>query len=163
MTIKVADLCDSHASHLKILELTLNDYGAHKSFHGAIRTIKCFEDNSFVKKTLAQKGDGKVLVIDGGGSRRCALLGDVLAQLAVDNHWSGVLINGCIRDSDIIATLPIGVKAIATHPLKSNKKNQGEVDVPVCFGDVLLRPKEWLYADQDGVAVSGEALHQKTV
>ena len=162
MTIKVADLCDSHASHLKILQLALNDYGAYKSFHGAIRTVKCFEDNSFVKKTLAQKGDGKVLVVDGGGSRRCALLGDVLAQLAVDNGWNGVLINGCIRDSDIIATLPLGVKAIATYPLKSNKKNQGAVDVPVRFGDLLFRPNEWLYADSDGVVVSDQPRHQKT-
>lgn len=158
MTIKTADLCDSYSSHLKIVELAFNNYGGHKAFHGMIKTVKCFEDNSFVRKTLEQPGDGKILVVDGSGSRRCALLGDMLAQLAVNNNWSGILVNGCIRDSSIIETLPLGVKALGTHPLKSEKKNQGEVDVSVTFGNTLFTPDAWLYADEDGVVVAAEAL-----
>jgi regulator of ribonuclease activity A len=108
---------------------------------------------------LATPGEGRVLVIDGGGSLRCALLGDQLAQLAVDNGWSGVVVWGCIRDAATIAGMDLGVFALATHPQKTVKKNLGEVGVPVCFAGVEFRPGDWLYADTDGLIVAAERLH----
>lgn len=159
MTIKTADLCDAHNQELQYISLPLRDYGGVKSFYGEIATVQCFEDNSFVKKTLQVEGQNKVLLVDGGGSMRCALLGDLLAQLAIDNHWSGIVVNGCIRDSDIIANLKIGVKALATHPCKSEKKDRGTCNIEVNLGDVNCKPGDWLYADSDGVVVGKKALH----
>ena len=159
MTVKTADLCDTHLQELQYIPLSLKDYGGVTAFYGEIATVQCFEDNSFVKKTLQEAGRDRVLVVDGGGSKRCALLGDLLAQLAIDNHWCGVVINGCIRDSDIIATLKIGVKALATHPCKSEKKDRGTCNIELNFGSVICKPSDWLYADSDGIVVSSEALH----
>ena len=159
MTTKTADLCDTHSQALQHIALPLKDYGGVTAFYGEIATVQCFEDNSFVKKTLQEAGCDRVLLVDGGGSKRCALLGDLLAQLAIDNHWRGVVINGCIRDSDIIATLNIGVKALATNPLKSEKKDRGTCNIEVNFGSVSCKPGDWLYADSDGVVVSPKALH----
>ncbi len=159
MIIKTADLCDAHLQELQYMALPLKDYGGVPAFCGEIATVQCFEDNSFVKKTLQEAGRNRVLLVDGGGSKRCALLGDLLAQLAIDNRWCGVVINGCIRDSDIIATLKIGVKALATHPCKSEKKDRGTCNVKVNLGGVSCKPGDWLYADSDGVVVSSKALH----
>jgi len=136
----------------------LRDFGGAKSFHGAIATVQCFEDNSLVRKTLESDGRGRVLVVDGGGSMRRALLGDQLAALGVRNQWSGVVINGCIRDSAVIATLPFGVKALGAHPRKSEKKNRGKTGLPVYFAEIEFRPGEWLYADEDGIVVAREVL-----
>jgi len=159
MTIKTADLCDAHAPALQCVSLPLRDYGGVVAFHGQIATVQCFEDNSFVKKTLQEAGRDRVLVVDGGGSTRCALLGDLLAQLALDNHWRGVVVNGCIRDSDIIAQLKIGVKALACHPCKSEKRGRGACEVAVSFGNTTFTPGDWLYADSDGVVVAAQPLH----
>ena len=161
MTTKTADLCDTHLQDLQYISLPFRDYGGITAFYGEITTVQCFEDNSFVKKTLQEKGNNKVLLVDGGGSMRCALLGDLLAQLAIDNQWSGVVVNGCIRDSDIIARLKIGVKALATHPCKSEKKNRGTCNVEINFNGVICKPGDWLYADSDGVVVSPKPLHQR--
>src|SRR5437868_2128830 len=119
MEIKTTDLCDEYSSKIKIAEpVCFKDYGGKKIFHGVIYTVKCFENNPLVRKALEQNGEGKVLVVDGGGSMRCALLGDMLANLGIKNKWNGVIVNGCIRDSAAIAQLDIGVKALNTHPLK---------------------------------------------
>ena len=131
-------------------------YGGHRSFHGRIATLKCFEDNSLVSKYLTQPGEGQVLVVDAGGSLRCALLGDQLAQKAVDNGWAGVLIFGCIRDTKDINTMPLGVLALASNPRESIKKGAGDAGIPVEFAGVVFRSDEWLYADQDGVVVLPE-------
>ena len=122
--LKTADLCDAHAGRIRIASPTpvLRDFGHSNPFRGQIATVRCFEDNSFVRKTLETDGRGRVLVVDGGASMRCALLGDKLAELAIDNEWEGVIVNGCIRDSEIIRKLHLGVKAIGTHPRKSEKK-----------------------------------------
>ena len=159
--IKTADLYDAHAEHVRVASPAplLRDFGLDDCFHGRIETVRCFEDNSFVKKALADDGRERVLVVDGGASMRCALLGDKLAELAIDNDWMGVIINGCIRDSEIIKTLHLGVKAIGTHPRKSEKKDRGERNVAVRFAEIEFVPGEWVYADADGVIVSPEELH----
>ena len=158
MTIKSADLCDKYGDQLRYITLPFNDYGGVAAFYGEIVTIQCFEDNSFVKRTLEQPGRGRVLLVDGGASMRCALLGDMLAQLAIDHRWRGIVINGCIRDSDIIGTLGIGVKALATHPRKSEKKNNGYCNVQVYIGGASCNSGDWLYADHDGIIISSKAL-----
>lgn len=158
MTIKTTDLCDEHSDSLRILAPIFLDYGGVRAFGGPVSTVKIFEDNSLVRTALEEPGKGRVLVVDGGGSMRCALLGDNLAELGRDHGWSGVLVYGCIRDSADIAGIDIGVKALNTHPLKSVKKGVGERDVPVTFGGVTIRPGDYLYADEDGVVVSETAL-----
>lgn len=158
MTIKTTDLCDAHSDKLRILAPIFLDYGGIRAFGGPVSTVKVFEDNSLVRSALEEAGEGRVLVVDGGGSMRCALLGDNLAELGRGNGWAGVLVYGCIRDSADIAGIDIGVKALNTHPLKSVKKGVGERDVPVTFGGVTLRPGDYLYADEDGVILSEAAL-----
>ncbi len=133
-------------------------YGRRPAFSGQIVTLKLFEDNSLVRVAFAEEGKGKVLVIDGGGSLRCALVGDQLAILAQKNGWDGVMVYGCIRDSVDIDQTDIGVRALNTHPLKSVKKGVGERDLAVTFGGVTFSPGEWLYADEDGVIVADRPL-----
>jgi regulator of ribonuclease activity A len=163
MTFATADLCDRHedalrTGTLRVLTPMFRSFGGHAAFHGRIATLKLFEDNSHVRKTLAQAGDGRVLVIDGGGSLRRALVGDQLAVLGVENGWTGIVVYGCIRDAAAIRAMNIGVLALATHPQKTDKKNVGEADVPVSFGGVTFHAGEWLYADDDGILVAASAL-----
>ncbi len=155
---KTADLCDDHSDSLSIAQPLFNDYGKNISFCGEISTVKCFEDNSLVRKQLEQPGKSRVLVIDGGGSTRCAMVGDILAQMGADNGWSGIIVYGCIRDSGVIATINIGVKAMGTMPLKSVKKGEGDIDIPVHFADVDFIPGHFAYADEDGVILSANKL-----
>ena len=131
MEFQTADLCDRFAAELQIGEPLFRDYGGRRAFSGPAATIKCFEDNSRVRELVAEPGAGRVLVIDAGGSLRRAVLGDLLAQKAVDNGWSGCVIYGCLRDSAAIGQMPLGVKALATHPLKTDKRNEGQRDLPV--------------------------------
>jgi len=154
----VADLCDEFSDQIQIAEPILTDFGGRLEFFGPISTVKCFEDNSLVRSALEEPGEGRVLVVDGGASDRCALLGDNLAQLAIDNDWAGIVVYGCIRDSGEISQMDVAVKAMNTHPKKSNKKNQGERDAPVRFAGVSFMPGDWLYADLDGVIVSESEL-----
>lgn len=148
-----ADLYDQHGDDLQSLPLQLRSFGGHAAFEGPIRTVRCFEDNVLLKNLLSSPGDGAVLVVDGDGSYGTALMGDMIAQFAVDNGWAGVVINGCVRDSVAISTMPLGVKALGTNPRKSRKQGTGEVDVTVEFGGVQFRPGARLYADEDGVLV----------
>lgn len=133
-------------------------YGARKSFGGQIVTVKCFEDNSRVKELLATDGTGKVLVVDGGASMRCALMGDMIAESAVKNHWNGVVIYGCVRDVDALAELDLGIHALAAIPQKSNRKGIGEVDLPLYFGSVTFNAGDFIYADNNGIVVAKEKL-----
>ena len=158
MEYLTTDLCDTHEDKVRVVAPMFRSYGGKTVFHGPIATLKLFEDNSFVRKGLEQSGEGRVLVIDGGGSMRRALVGDQLAQLGVSNGWSGIIVYGCIRDSEAIGQMAIGVFALATHPLKTVKRNVGETDIPLSFGGVTFNPGEWLYADQDGVIVSAKKL-----
>ena len=130
------------------------DFGGRDAFAGPISTLKVFEDNALVRSALEEPGQGRVLVVDGGGSLRTALVGGNLAVLAAKNGWDGVLVYGCIRDSAEIAVVDVGVKALAAMPLKSAKRGWGERDVPVTFAGVTFQPGAWLYADRDGVIVA---------
>lgn len=154
------DLLDDHSDKdLYVVTPCLDgkffkSYGARKTFCGQIVTVKCFEDNSRVKELLATDGTGKVLVVDGGASMRCALMGDLIAESAVQNHWNGVIIYGCVRDVDAIAELDLGVHALASIPQKSNRKGLGEVDVALHFGGVNFKSGEYVYADNNGIILS---------
>ncbi len=128
------------------------------AFCGPIATVKVHEDNTLVRKALEEQGDGRVLVVDGGESLRCALVGDMLAELGRDNGWNGIIVSGCIRDSAVIAGIDIGVKAIGTNPRKSVKLNTGQRDIPVSFAGVTFTPGEFVYADEDGILLSKQAL-----
>ncbi len=158
MSIATADLYDEFEDELQIATPMFNDYGGQMSFSGPASTVKVFEDNSLVREALEQPGDGKVLVVDGGGSLRCALLGDMLAELGQNNDWAGVIVYGCIRDSAVISTMKIGVKALNTNPRKSVKKGVGERNVTVSFADVTINPGDYIYADEDGFVISKNKL-----
>ncbi|MDR0251450.1 MAG: ribonuclease E activity regulator RraA [Burkholderiales bacterium] len=162
MSLKTADLCDQFENapdvSLQVVAPMFKRFGKKQAFSGRIVTLKIFEDNSLVRKALAEKGDGQVLVVDGGGSLRCALLGDQLGILAEKNGWQGVIVYGCIRDSADIDQLDIGVCALDTHPKKSVKKGMGEKNSAVTFCGVTFTPGHWLCADADGVIVASQAL-----
>ena len=139
---------------LRILQPVFQIYGQCRAFSGPIFTLKVFEDNVLVREILETKGEGRVLVIDGGGSMRSALLGGNLGQLAQNMGWAGIVVNGCIRDVDEINACDIGVRALASHPQKPNKKGHGEKQVPIYVAGTFIRNEEWLYADSDGILVS---------
>lgn len=159
MSLKTTDLSDLHPKKVQAAESLFRDFGGRKMFHGEIVTLKIFEDNSFVRKALEQNGMGKVLVVDGGGSLRCALLGDQLGELAVKNKWNGVLVFGCVRDSEALSLLDLGIKALNTHPLKTEKRNEGQENIAVRFAGVDFIPGNFIYADEDGVLVTMDCLH----
>ena len=154
MEFQTTDLCDANEGKVRAVAPMFRSFGGKTRFAGPIRTLKVFEDNALVRSTLDTPGNGNVLVVDAGGSLRCAMLGDQLALLGVKNGWAGVIMYGCIRDSGPIAGMDIGVFALATHPMKSVKKGTGDVDIPVTFGGVTFVPGQWLYADEDGVILS---------
>lgn len=158
MSHPVTDLCDAHSDKIQVAEPMFADFGGEMAFSGRIHTLKCFEDNSFVRSELEQPGEGRVLVVDGGGSMRCALLGGNLAKLAEDNHWAGVVVYGCVRDVEEIEACTVGVKALAAHPLKSRKQNIGELGLSVRFAGVEFREGDYLYADADGMITATQAL-----
>ncbi|PIE00409.1 MAG: ribonuclease activity regulator protein RraA [Thiothrix nivea] len=159
MTFKTADLLDDNEDKaLQIAQPGFFSYGANKRFSGQIVTIKIHEDNSLVRELMAEDGTGKVLVVDGGGSTRCALLGDMLAEKGVKNGWNGLIIYGLIRDSVDINAMAIGVKALGTFPLKSVKRGVGLRDEVVHFHDVTFVPGHYVYSDEDGIVVSPEPL-----
>ena len=159
MTVSTSDLCDLHAD-VRIAEPIFSDFGGVNAFHGKIATLKVFEDNALVRTLLEEAGDGRVLVIDGGGSKRCALVGGNLATMATANGWHGVIVNGCIRDVDELRVTALGVKALAPHPRKSEKGlHTGHRDITVQFAGISFKNGHWLYADGDGIVVSEHALH----
>ena len=156
-TLSTPDLTDE-ALQARAVELQFCNFGAVKQFCGQIVTIKCHEDNSLVKACVGEPGEGRVIVVDGGGSLRRALLGDMLAEQAAVNGWAGLVINGAIRDVDEISQTQLGVQALGTTPLKTEKLGVGQRNVPIAFGGVNISPGEYLYADNNGVIVSREAL-----
>lgn len=161
MSFKTTDLCDRHADnshHLQIAEPLLKSFGGAHSFWGRVTTLKIFEDDVLLRQVLGEKADGRVLVVDGGGSHRCALLDGVLARLACDHGWRGILVYGCIRDSVEIGQLPIGIRALHTHPLKSHQRGGGDRDCLITFAGVNFRSGAYLYADEDGVILADDPL-----
>lgn len=153
MTIRTADICDERGDLVAALPTQWRSFGAVHEFSGAARTIRCFEDNLLLRTALAEPGDGAVLVVDGGGSLRCELMGGLLAQRALDSGWCGVIVHGAVRDQHEIATIPVGVLALGTNPVKSLKGGAGERDVELTIDDVVIRPGARVWADRDGVVV----------
>lgn len=160
MTFKTPELCDRffESRHLQIAEPSFRPFGGKSAFSGCVTTLKVFEDNVLLRKVLEEKVEDRVLVVDGGGSHRCALLGANLARLASENGWQGIVVYGCIRDSVEIAQLPIGIRALHTHPLKSHKRGGGDRDILITFAGVNFKSGYYLYADEDGVVVAEDRL-----
>ncbi len=158
MEFLTTDLCDEHPDFVRVVEPLFTNYGGKVCFGGEIVTVKCHEDNSVVKETAGTPGQGKVMVVDGGASMRRALLGDMIAENAVKNGWAGFIIYGCIRDVDAIGALDIGVQALGTIPLKTDKRGIGDRNVSVTFGGITFNPGEFVYADNNGIIVSAEPL-----
>jgi regulator of ribonuclease activity A len=150
--VATSDILDEHGDRAAVCLIQFRSFG-RPAFTGRIATVRCHEDNVLVRDRVGSPGDGRVLVIDGGGSRRCALLGDNLAGLALANGWAGIVINGCVRDAAALDELGIGVKALGTNPRPSRKDGAGAVEMPVVFGGVTFEPGATLYADGDGVVV----------
>ncbi|UOQ92346.1 ribonuclease E activity regulator RraA [Halobacillus shinanisalinarum] len=158
MSVQTADICDIHREKVQVADSVFKLFGKVKSFSGPIHTVKVYEDNVLVKKALQSIPEGSILVVDGGGSRKCALLGDNLAHIAVTRQLSGIIVYGCIRDSAQINEMDIGVFAIGTNPLKSNKQGKGQENIPVQFAGVNIEPGFHLYADEDGILISENPL-----
>jgi regulator of ribonuclease activity A len=158
MDFKTADLCDLHSDSIQICEPLFTSYGRVHKFSGRASTVKCFEDNTLVREALFEASEGGVLIVDAGGSKRCAMMGDMLAAAAIEHGWVGVIMFGLIRDSVDISGMSLGVKALGTHPLKSEKKGFGERDIRVHFSGVHFTPGDYVYADEDGILCSQKPL-----
>ena len=158
MKFQTADLWDEHAQKLHCLHPIFKHYGKKECFAGKAVTLKIFEDNSLVRDTLETDGTGKVLVVDGGGSLRCALVGDRLALKAIENGWEGIIVYGCIRDSAMIKSMDIGIKAINTCPVRSIKRGVGLKGEILKFAGVTITPNDYIYSDADGVLVAADWL-----
>jgi len=151
-----ADLIDRYGDQLASVSLPFRSFGGRARFSGEVATLRCFEDNALLKQTLAEDASprGKVLVVDGGGSYRCALVGDIIAGIAVDRGWAGLIIHGVVRDSVALSTLPIGIKALGTNPAKSGKMGAGEVGIAIEIAAVTFVPGSTVYCDEDGIVVT---------
>ena len=149
--IPTADLVDEIGEDVRSCDTQFRNLGGRTEFYGPISTVKCFQDNALLKSVLGEPGEGRVLVIDGDASVHTALVGDIIAELGRSNGWAGVVVNGAIRDSAIVAGMDFGCKALGTNPRKSAKVAVGEVDVPVSFGGATFVPGRRLWADADGV------------
>ena len=158
MDFKTADLCDDHSKELLICQQEFKSYGQKRKFSGPISTVRVFEDNVLVVEALESIPEGSVLVVDGGGSKRCALMGDRLGEIAQSRKLAGVIIYGCGRDTVELGSLDTGILALGSNPLKSRKEGKGDRNIPVTFGGIDWKPGEYVYADEDGVIVSSKAL-----
>ncbi|MNI38141.1 putative regulator of ribonuclease activity [compost metagenome] len=158
MTFATADLCDAHPERVKVCQTPFRSFGKVAAFSGPIRTLSVLDDNALVRETLERPGQGAVLVINGGGSLKRALVGDNLAGLAIENGWAGIVVHGAVRDSAVIDTMGVGVKALGTVPRRAERDGLGEIDIPTAFGGVIFTPGDWLYADADGVIVAPHRL-----
>ncbi|MBG7618360.1 ribonuclease E activity regulator RraA [Herbaspirillum sp. AP02] len=163
MSFATCDLCDANedklaSGTLHVLPPIFASFGRRQAFSGPAKTLKVFEDNVLVRATLETPGKGQVLVVDGGGSLRCALVGGNLGQLAQDNGWAGILVNGCVRDAVELNACDVGIRALATHPQRSFRKGAGDADIKVGIAGVPVYPGDWIYADVDGVLVARSPL-----
>lgn len=156
--MKTADIVDAHEASVRFCNLQFRQFGRRREFAGEVVTVRCFEDNTLLKAELQKAGAGKVLVVDGGGSTRCALVGDQIATIAMKSGWEGVVVHGAIRDSVEVDAMDFAVLSLGTSPKKSAKAGAGEVGPPVAFGGIVIAPGMWLYADADGVLVSDTKL-----
>lgn len=156
--MKTADLVDEFPDDVRFCNLPFLKFGRKPAFVGQAQTVACFEDNVLLKAELEKPGNGRVLVVEGGGSTRVAIMGDMIAGILLDNGWAGIIINGAIRDSVEIDAMDVGVRCLATTPIKSSKNGTGSVGGPVRFGDATFKPGDWVYCDADGVLVSDREL-----
>lgn len=156
--MKTADLVDAYDPLVRFCHLPFLSFGRREAFFGPVTTVKCHEDNVLLKAELQKPGDGRVMVVDGGGSTRVALMGDVLAQFLIEQNWAGIVLNGAIRDSATIADMDVAVRCLGVTPKKSVKHGAGIVGGVVHFGGVEFHPGSWVYADADGVLVAGQEL-----
>ena len=163
LEFSTCDLCDAHktsdANFFKVLPPVFKCFGAITSFKGQISTVQCYEDNTYVKAAVESAGEGRVLVVDGGASLRRALLGGNLAASAERNGWAGLVINGAVRDLAELNVCEVGIKALALNPMPTQRRNEGQRDIPVQIQGVWIRPDDWLYADADGIVVSAQTLN----
>jgi regulator of ribonuclease activity A len=153
-----ADFYDRFGDDLRVCAPLFRDFGGRSAFAGAAVTVKCFEDNSRIKEALDEPGHGRVLVADCGSSLRCAMLGDMIAERAVEQGWAGVIIDGCVRDVLRLAELDLGIKAIAPTPRKSTRRGEGQRDIPVQIGGVLINPGDAVLCDRDGIVIAAPML-----
>ncbi|WP_407331623.1 ribonuclease E activity regulator RraA [Enterovibrio sp. 27052020O] len=158
MEYNTSELCDMYLDQVDVLEPMMSSYGGRSSFGGQITIVKCFEDNSVIREVAEQDGTGRVMLIDGGGSLRRALIDADIAALAAENNWEGLVVYGCVRDVDSIDEIDIGIQALASFPVGAESLGVGEVDVPVNFGGVTFIPEDHLYADNTGVILSQEPI-----
>jgi regulator of ribonuclease activity A len=155
---RTADLCDANPNLIRVADPIFKDYGGASSFAGPVETLRVFEDNALVVQALESTGRGRVLVLDGGGSVRTALVGGRLVALAFTNGWTGLVVNGCVRDSGELRGIPIGVRALTTSPLRSGKEGTGKRGGSVTFAGLTFSPGQYLYADEDGIVVADRSL-----
>lgn len=158
MALKTTDLCDEFSNELSVCKQEFQSLGKQISFSGPISTVQVLEDNVLVKEALETIPEGHVLVVDGGGSRNCALMGDRLAAIAVERRLAGVIINGCVRDTADLSTMNIGILALGKNPLKSQKRGNGATNITVSFGGVKWKPGNYAYVDEDGAIVAERKL-----
>ncbi|MDI2585804.1 ribonuclease E activity regulator RraA [Psychrobacillus sp. NEAU-3TGS] len=158
LDFKTTDLCDDHSNSLQICDIEFRSFGRETRFSGKIETVNVFEDNVLVVEALENVEEGSVVVVDGHGSKRCALLGDRLAGIAESRKLAGIIINGYVRDSAELAKMNVGILALGTYPLKSKKAGKGERNGTLYFGGIEWKSGEYVYADEDGVIVSEQTL-----
>lgn len=159
MRIDTSTLCDIYSDQVDVVEPIFSSFGGKSAFHGKITTVKCFESNGLIEEVLEEDGTGRVLLVDGGGAVRRALIDAELAQLAEDNHWEGIVVYGAVRQIDILENLDLGIQALAPIPVGAEASEVGEIDTPVNFGGVTFFPEDYLYADLTGIVLSQEALN----
>ncbi len=153
MTLSTCDLSDEHGETVRIPEPVFRDFGGRLQFSGLAATVKCFEDNSRIKELLATPGEGRVLIVDGGGSTRCALVGDLIAGGAVANGWAGLIVYGCVRDAGVLATLDIGIKALCVTPRRSTRRGEGTTGIAIEIAGVVVEPGDFVVADENGIVI----------
>ena len=154
MSLSVPDICDQYIDEIVVFDPVFRDFGARRKFWGEVVTVRCFEDNSLVGETVRTPGLGRVVVVDGGGSLRRALLGDLLAAAAVKSGWQGLVINGAVRDVEILETIDLGIKALAACPVRTDKRGEGQLGIALRFAGAQMEPGHFLYADANGVVIA---------
>lgn len=158
MIRSICDMADDHRDLVQTADPVFRDYAGLKSFHGPIATLRCYEDNLLLRQVLSKPGEGRVMVVDGGGSIRRALIGDKLATLMLQHDWAGIVVNGAARDIENLRDMPVAIRALNVCPLKPQQTGTGEVDIEVSFAGVTFKPGAWLYADENGIIVSPKAI-----
>jgi regulator of ribonuclease activity A len=156
--MKTADLMDVFQEELQSCEIQFRNYGGRTAFWGPCKTLQCENDNVILKRMLEEKGHGGVLIVDGGGSLKAALMGDIIAEIGRKNNWAGIVIHGAVRDTLALAKLDFGVKALGSNPRKSHKNGDGQSNVKISFGGITVTSADWVYCDEDGIVVANREL-----